>query len=202
MSRKRVLQTRTQTTTPSTTTTLSSTRAEINSEHLTESLEEISSILPAISSVQPRKTTKHIETTTQVLEKVQPNRVEQLENKFESNSFDKILKQQYKIKGLDVDSEESYDDDERLIGVLGSQVKVILHSISHDHESVRVECLDVGNYPHPLSCSRYIQCAEIRGFTEGFIFTCNQGSTFDPIQGACSQSKHGCTRNNVRITTN
>lgn len=82
-----------------------------------------------------------------------------------------------------------------------SQVKVILHSLNHsDPESVHVECLDVGNYPHPMSCTKYIQCANMRGYLQGHLFSCSTGMNFDPVIGMCtSESKLGCTRNNVRL---
>lgn len=81
------------------------------------------------------------------------------------------------------------------------KVKVILHSLSNDPETVQVECLDVGNYPHPLSCAKYIQCAKLRGFIEGFVFTCSSGMNFDPVAEMCSHNQLGCTRNNVRLMT-
>jgi hypothetical protein len=88
--------------------------------------EEIASVLPALTSVRPRKPSinntlnndyqsnslviNHIDTTST--------------NENAPNSFDKILEHQYKIKGLDKDYEdEKVEEDEKLIGVLGSQVR-------------------------------------------------------------------------------
>lgn len=69
-------------------------------------------------------------------------------------------------------------------------------------EKTKIECLELGNYPHPLSCEMYISCAKVRGFLEGFIFSCNGGMSFDPISGVCDWSiKIGCTRNNVKLLT-
>lgn len=90
--------------------------------------DDIASVLPALTSVKPRRVSKPVvaETTTRALPKVQPNQIQTLEPKFERkpSTFDEILEQQYKIKGIDV-SEENYEEDERLIGVLGSQVCAI-----------------------------------------------------------------------------
>lgn len=97
------------------------------SARFTDSIEEISSVLPALTSVKPRKTSKPPpETTTRAVKKNQPIQVDDIETKLVQSSFDKILKQQYKIKGLDIDSEENYEEDEKLIGVLGSQVDFYL----------------------------------------------------------------------------
>jgi hypothetical protein len=80
------------------------------------------------------------------------------------------------------------------------KVKVILHSLSNDPSSVQVECLDTGKYPHPTDCFKYIQCAKVHGYTQGFIFECGPGMSFQ-VGGMCSFSKLGCTRNNVRLMT-
>lgn len=39
----------------------------------------------------------------------------------DSNSYEKILEHQYKIKGIDISEEDTFED-EKLIGVLGSEV--------------------------------------------------------------------------------
>lgn len=85
-----------------------------------------------------------------------------------------------------------------MINFFHSKVKVILHSLP---DSVQVECLDIGNYPHPLSCAKYIQCTKVREYYEGFIFTCSPGLHFDAVSGMCSFTQFGCTRNNVRLMT-
>lgn len=94
--------------------------------------EKVASVLPAITSVRPRQsslrvpTTRqlNIETSTLTLQNFQPNEIEDFHQIQQKNpsSFDEILKQQYKIKGIDVTSGENFSEDERLIGVLGSQV--------------------------------------------------------------------------------
>lgn len=143
----------------------------VNYERFSEGIDdELASVLPALTTARPRKPFKPAkEITTQAAPKLQPNRIEETVQKVDRkpSSFDEILQQQYKIKGIDVSSEENYEEDERLIGVLGSQVcccqlkcfflsitsfsffpkvKVILHSLSNDPESVQVECLDVGKH--------------------------------------------------------
>lgn len=83
-------------------------------------------------------------------------------------------------------------------------MKVILHSVSTEAENTKVECLEYGNYPHPLSCKMYISCAKVRGFLEGFIFSCGEGMSFDPHSGVCDWNNKigGCTRNNVKLVLN
>jgi hypothetical protein len=104
-----------------------------NYEEISEEIDEIASVLPALTSARPRpaplrpQTTSrqfNIETTTNVIQNFQPNEIEDFKQiqQQSPNSFDEILKQQYKIKGIDETSEENYGEDERLIGVLGSQV--------------------------------------------------------------------------------
>lgn len=85
--------------------------------------DDIASVLPALTSAQPRRPVR-IESTTRALALAQqPNQLFELEPKEQrkQSSFDEILEQQYKIKGIDISSEERYED-EKLIGVLGSQV--------------------------------------------------------------------------------
>jgi hypothetical protein len=104
-----------------------------NYEAFSEEIDEIASVLPALTSARPRpspirpQTTSrqlNIEQTTQLIQNLQQNEIEDFQQIQQKNpsSFDEILKQQYKIKGIDMTSEENYGEDERLIGVLGSQV--------------------------------------------------------------------------------
>ena len=93
--------------------------------------DKVASVLPALTSVRPRQSSLripstrqlNIETSTFNVQNFQPNEIEDF-HQIQQNpsSFDELLKQQYKIKGIDVTSEENFSDDERLIGVLGSQV--------------------------------------------------------------------------------
>jgi chitinase len=72
--------------------------------------------------------------------------------------------------------------------------------VSTDPEKTKIECLEHGNYPHPLSCNMYISCARGRGFIDGYIFSCGEDMSFDPASGVCDWNyKIGCTRNNVKI---
>ncbi|KAG5679148.1 hypothetical protein PVAND_008739 [Polypedilum vanderplanki] len=204
-----------QTTIPSTTTTsLSKTsRFPVIEQFSNELDDEVASILPALTSVRPRKAPQPVtvinsDIATHRALKTIPITPIQIETSsiksIPTTTFDKILEHQYKIKGLDVDfEEEKVEEEEKLIGVLGSQVKVVLHSVSADPEKTKIECLEHGNYPHPLSCSMYISCARNRGFLEGYIFSCGEEMSFDPATGVCDWNyKIGCTRNNVKILHN
>lgn len=145
--------TKTTTTTTTTTstppTTLHPTLYQIASSE--EVNDELASVLPAITSARPRqqqhpknqpKAANHqynnqftfdsssegfvpfipnyIESTAQPLvrEQQQPPQSQQ-------PTYEQYLKQQFKIKGLDIESTEEamYNEDEKLIGVLGSQVR-------------------------------------------------------------------------------
>lgn len=90
--------------------------------------EEIASVLPALTSVKPRKNLIFNDTINDFHHKepVEYNHIETTSLKDnQENSFEKILEHQYKIKGLDKDYEdEPLEEDEKLIGVLGSQVKL------------------------------------------------------------------------------
>jgi hypothetical protein len=111
-----------------TSTKIIETSSTPNYEHFSEGInDEVAAVLPALTSTKPRKAIPPVtivEMTTRALHSSPPNQI-QFEQKFypnTPNSFDKILEQQYKIKGIDPDSDENYEEDERLIGVLGSQV--------------------------------------------------------------------------------
>lgn len=50
------------------------------------------------------------------------------------------------------------------------QVKVIIH------DAGIIECLDQGNFPHPLSCRKFISCAKMEiGGVVGWEYTCPKG---------------------------
>lgn len=88
--------------------------------------EEIASILPALTSVRPRKPSSNNSLNIDhQSDSLAINHIEATSiNENTPNSFDKILEHQYKIKGLDKDYEdEKIEEDEKLIGVLGSQVR-------------------------------------------------------------------------------
>lgn len=84
--------------------------------------DDIAGVLPALTSAKPRKSLPVVETSTLTLPPQPFINFEPVQTIDPAlNSFDKILEHQYKIKGLDISSEETYED-EKLIGVLGSQV--------------------------------------------------------------------------------
>lgn len=106
-----------------------------NYEQFNEGIDdEIASVLPALTSAKPRQSPLRFQTTRQLnietsttsraVEISLPNLIEDFQPKAQRNpsSFDEILQQQYKIKGIDMTSVENYEEDDRLIGVLGSQV--------------------------------------------------------------------------------
>lgn len=73
------------------------------------------------------------------------------------------------------------DDDVRVIGRNHAQVKVILHGAGI------IECLDQGNFPHPLSCRKFISCAKLEsGGVVGWEYTCPKGLSYDPVGGICN----------------
>lgn len=64
---------------------------------------------------------------------------------------------------------------------INPQVKVILH------DAGLIECLDQGNFPHPLSCRRFISCAKMEiGGVVGWAYTCPKGLSYDPVGGMCN----------------
>lgn len=78
-----------------------------------------------MTSVKPRKASPVVETSTSTLKPQSFISFEPVQTIDPAlTSFDKILEHQYKIKGLDISSEETYED-EKLIGVLGSQVRIL-----------------------------------------------------------------------------
>lgn len=63
------------------------------------------------------------------------------------------------------------------------QVKVIMHGPGI------IECLDQGNFPHPLSCKKFISCAKMEiGGVIGWEYTCPKGLSYDPVGGICNWS--------------
>ncbi|XP_065085440.1 mucin-2-like, partial [Ochlerotatus camptorhynchus] len=77
-----------------------------------------------------------------------------------------------------------YDDGEqRIISKSNSQVKVIMHGPGI------IECLDQGNFPHPMSCKKFISCAKMEiGGVIGWEYTCPKGLSYDPVGGICNWS--------------
>lgn len=66
------------------------------------------------------------------------------------------------------------------------QIKVVLH------DAGTIECLDQGNFPHPLSCRKFISCARMDtggrgvGGVIGWEYTCPKGLSYDPVGGICN----------------
>ncbi|XP_068899258.1 uncharacterized protein [Tenebrio molitor] len=82
-------------------------------------------------------------------------------------------------------SEYDYYDDEQMsvLGTIPEHSKVLLHS------NGVIECLDQGNFPHPVSCKKFISCAKMEnGNVLGWEYTCPKNLSFDPIGGICNWS--------------
>lgn len=63
------------------------------------------------------------------------------------------------------------------------QIKVVLHGPGV------IECLDQGNFPHPLSCRKFISCAKMEtGGVVGWEYTCPRNLSYDPVGGICNWS--------------
>lgn len=76
-----------------------------------------------------------------------------------------------------------YDDDVGILGTIPEHSKVLLHS------NGVIECLDQGNFPHPVSCKKFISCAKMEnGRVLGWEYTCPKNLSFDPIGGICNWS--------------
>ncbi|XP_032295657.2 uncharacterized protein, partial [Drosophila virilis] len=56
-----------------------------------------------------------------------------------------------------------------------------------------IECLDQGNFPHPLNCRKFISCAKFDG-TGGIVgweYTCPKGLGYDGDSGMCTWAAAG-----------
>ncbi|XP_050301790.1 uncharacterized protein LOC126739986 [Anthonomus grandis grandis] len=70
-----------------------------------------------------------------------------------------------------------------VIGKIPEHSKVLLHS-----DGI-IECLDQGNFPHPISCKKFISCAKMdNDKIFGWEYTCPKNLSFDPIGGMCNWS--------------
>jgi hypothetical protein len=79
-----------------------------------------------------------------------------------------------------------YDDNQRIVGRINQEVKVILHG------GGVIECLEIGNFPHPKSCKKFISCAKMEiGGIVGWEYRCPRGLSYDPVGGICNWSL-GC----------
>lgn len=71
-------------------------------------------------------------------------------------------------------------------GVAG---KIPAHSKVLLHDNGVIECLDQGNFPHPLSCKKFIYCAKMDADKIiGWEYTCSKNLSFDPIGSMCNWS--------------
>ncbi|KAL1517942.1 hypothetical protein ABEB36_001638 [Hypothenemus hampei] len=77
-----------------------------------------------------------------------------------------------------------YDSiDASIVGKIPEHSKVLLHG------NGIIECLDQGNFPHPLSCKKFIYCAKMDSDKIiGWEYTCPKNLSFDPIGGMCNWS--------------
>ncbi|CAD0201141.1 unnamed protein product [Chrysodeixis includens] len=77
-----------------------------------------------------------------------------------------------------------YDDSDEKVAVKYVEgTKVVMRSDGH------IECLDIGNFPHPSSCKKFISCARIEnGSLLGWEYVCPKGLSFDPVGGICNWS--------------
>ncbi|XP_044257284.1 uncharacterized protein LOC123006669 isoform X3 [Tribolium madens] len=102
--------------------------------------------------------------------------------KIRPQAFEKVKQSFNTVRPL---SEYDYYDDEQMsiLGKIPEHSKVLLHS------NGVIECLDQGNFPHPLSCKKFISCAKMEnGNVLGWEYTCPKNLSFDPIGGICNWS--------------
>ncbi|CAG4959225.1 unnamed protein product [Parnassius apollo] len=83
-----------------------------------------------------------------------------------------------------IGSYDYYDDsEEKIIQKYEEETKVILHGKGN------IECLDIGNFPHPSSCKKFISCARMEsGALLGWEYVCPKGLSFDPVGSICNWS--------------
>ncbi|CAH1403453.1 unnamed protein product [Nezara viridula] len=76
---------------------------------------------------------------------------------------------------------DEYDD------YFAEPVDVPLSGKVRIHNDGYIECLDIGNFPHPFSCRKFISCAKMENANLlGWEYTCPKGLSFDPIGGICN----------------
>ncbi|XP_047029941.1 mucin-5AC-like [Helicoverpa zea] len=87
-----------------------------------------------------------------------------------------------------------YDDSDEKVAVKYVEgTKIVMHDDGH------IECLDIGNFPHPKSCKKFISCARIdNGSLLGWEYICPKGLSFDPVGGICNWSAGlGCDEKDI-----
>lgn len=69
----------------------------------------------------------------------------------------------------------------------GDEQQVALKGKVRIHGDGYIECLDMGSFPHPFSCRKFISCAKTEyGSLFGWEYTCPKGLSFDPVGGICN----------------
>ncbi|RZC39681.1 CBM 14 domain containing protein, partial [Asbolus verrucosus] len=128
---------------------------------------------PSRSRIRYSTTVSPIPLTTKkfIVRKVKPQAFEKV-NPIISNTFRPFAEYDY------------YDDEQMsILGKIPEHSKVLLHS------NGVIECLDQGNFPHPVSCKKFISCAKMEnGKVLGWEYTCPKNLSFDPIGGICNWS--------------
>ncbi|XP_063364583.1 mucin-2 [Cydia amplana] len=112
--------------------------------------------------------------------------------KFEK-PFEKIPKDLPNRTYRPIDNYDYYDDGSERIAEKYEETKVVLHGKG------TIECLDIGNFPHPSSCKKFISCARIdNGSLLGWEYICPKGLSFDPVGGICNWSAGlGCDEKDI-----
>ncbi|XP_063624457.1 mucin-2 [Cydia splendana] len=112
--------------------------------------------------------------------------------KFEK-PFEKIQKDLPNRTYRPIDNYDYYDDGSERIAEKYEETKVVLHGKG------TIECLDIGNFPHPSSCKKFISCARIdNGSLLGWEYICPKGLSFDPVGGICNWSAGlGCDEKDI-----
>ncbi|RVE54382.1 hypothetical protein evm_000867 [Chilo suppressalis] len=93
-----------------------------------------------------------------------------------------------------IENYDYYDDsEEKVAEKYLEETKVILHRKGN------IECLDIGNFPHPTSCKKFISCARIEnGSIFGWEYICPKGLSFDPVGSICNWSAGlGCDEKDI-----
>ncbi|CAK1580635.1 unnamed protein product [Parnassius mnemosyne] len=131
--------------------------------------EPVQEELQLVSEEQPVKEIKTAQ-RVQTVQRVQPVR------KVETSEPNTVIKP--------IGSYDYYDDsEEKVIQKYEEETKVILHGKGN------IECLDIGNFPHPSSCKKFISCARMEsGALLGWEYVCPKGLSFDPVGSICNWS--------------
>ncbi|KAI8437142.1 hypothetical protein MSG28_010491 [Choristoneura fumiferana] len=106
--------------------------------------------------------------------------------------FEKIPAPAANTPNKPIENYDYYDDGEER-KTFPEETKVVLH------EKGVIECLDIGNFPHPSSCKKFISCARIdNGSLLGWEYICPKGLSFDPVGGICNWSAGlGCSEKDM-----